>query len=395
MSAKNAENYLSFFGFEQDPFGSGNAVPFYQTNKLAEHIDLISHLTRFSNVILTLIGGEGIGKTSLSGILRDKLNPTLYTSQIYAESNLSCLKFLKLLCDEFDIASHCLKEEPLLEQLKSLHQCFAETDQQHVVLIDDAHQLSDDILELLLMLSRLQEDDGVYCHFILLGETGLMLRLDRRANEHSAAPLVYQLNLKPLDYDELSLFLDCYLTYAGYSGEDPFSENDLAKIYQLSSGYPAPVLRLARSQLIAKAQSAQEEEEAQLEKPSSRVRVLGGAVLSVALLSAIYLIAFESSDFFRKRAAGNQELLVSTESIDLAQSRDFLPFDEQSVDRDPFEYTVGFSVFEGLESLSLDEANRHRERVVEASIPEPTWYLYQERDEIDAPLRVVPEYLMT
>jgi len=151
----------------------------------------------------------------------------------------------------------------------------------------------------------------------------------------------------------------------------------------LSAGYPAPVLRLAKSQFVAKVQAANQEEEIPAVQSGSRIRILGGVVLSVALISAIYLVAFESRDFFRK-SVSNQESLLASKMMDASSSQVYLHEDD-AVDRtESFEYTAGLVMLEGVQALPepyiefLNETSIH----VRALEPDPTWYLYQDREEI-------------
>jgi type II secretory pathway predicted ATPase ExeA len=111
------------------------------------------------------------------------------------------------------------------------------------LVIDEAQVASSEMLEEIRVLcNRLGRADG-FATIVILGQTPLSRRLDRRALSALEARLAAQIHLRPIDADEANLLLDHAI------GVGVFAADEVDDLHRASSGNPQRLLRLAAASL--------------------------------------------------------------------------------------------------------------------------------------------------
>ncbi len=114
------------------------------------------------------------------------------------------------------------------------------------LVVDEAQIASDDLLEEIRILSnRLGRPDG-FATIVILGQTPLSRRIDRRALAALDARLSARIHLQPIDADEAKLLLDHAI------GAGAFDSEQVDDLHRASSGNPQRLLGMAAATLGAR-----------------------------------------------------------------------------------------------------------------------------------------------
>lgn len=266
--------YFRHFGLCQDPFGiDERESSFYLLPGWEQQIDLLVHYIRQENALLVLTGVKGVGKTTLvnfflleaihgfaptetavqsdleSGEFLIQLGDNLRTCQLVADNVLTPEQILEVIGGAFDVAtedfSGTFKEQSDL-LLESLQQC----EQNCVLLIDNASELPDPTLDLLLYMISQQSDVQHRLHVVLIGQSDLKKRLSKITKSKNYDNLTYSLALEPMTLSQTEYYMKHRFLAAGLQGELPVSPAVINKIYKLSGGVPRMINQLSRQWLF-------------------------------------------------------------------------------------------------------------------------------------------------
>jgi general secretion pathway protein A len=246
--------YNTYFGFKENPFNL-TPDPRYLFMSPA-HKETLDHLLYGINErkgFIAITGGIGTGKTTLCRELLDHLNMDIKSALIF-NSFISDMELLKTINQEFGIEMPD-RNGTKKEYIDALNLFLLETFKNGgnaVILIDEAQNLSQEVLEQLRMLSNLETEREKLLQIVLVGQPELKDMLEspriRQLNERISV----RYNLKPLSSREIRGYIEHRLVVAGGRGDLKFSPGALKKIYAYSQGNPRRINTLCdRSLLIA------------------------------------------------------------------------------------------------------------------------------------------------
>ena len=118
----------------------------------------------------------------------------------------------------------------MIKQLKQGHTVAA--------LIDEAQNLSDEVLEDLRLLSNLETDREKLLQIVLVGQPELEARLDQPGLRQLKQRVAVQCQLNPLKDEEVGPYIDSRLRVVGYEGKGPFHRDAVQQIALYSKGIP-------------------------------------------------------------------------------------------------------------------------------------------------------------
>jgi len=231
--------YEAFFGLREKPF---NMTPdsryFYPS---AKHQDALNHMVyaiedRRGFVVIT--GEIGSGKTTLSRVLFQKLDPTTKTA-IIRNTQLTAKDLVALTLEELEIPykpgqtkTQLINRlnEFLIEQLRD--NCNV------VLLIDEAQNLKPGVLEEVRMLSNLETEKEKLIQIILMGQPELKSKLWLRELTQLRQRVTLHYHLTPLDEFEMVAYIDHRLKVAGANGQPIFASDALPTIFHHTHGVP-------------------------------------------------------------------------------------------------------------------------------------------------------------
>ncbi len=243
--------YERFFGLKEKPFRmTPDTRYFYPSSK---HVDALNHMVyaieeRRGFVVIT--GEIGSGKTTLSRMLFQKLDPTTKTA-IIRNTHLTAKDLVTSVLEEFEIPSRPgstktqmigLLNEFLIEQLR--------TNANVVLLIDEAQNLTPTVLEEVRMLSNLETETEKLIQIVLMGQPELKSKLWLRGLTQLRQRVTLHYHLAPLDEAETATYISHRMHVAGANGTPVFLPEALKRIYMHTHGVPRLVNSLCDRALL-------------------------------------------------------------------------------------------------------------------------------------------------
>lgn len=248
--AADRSNYWRYYGLRRDPFVPGvRENEFYLSSRWEQSFELMQYLCHEANVLLTVTGGKGSGKSTFLRYFLDHFSEKNWrVCQLSALASLDVTHLIAALTKDFALSSP--QGEALEDQLDDqLHQ-IQYSPQSCLLAIDNAHRLSSETLKALLYLISQQSDDQMQLHIILLGEPHLKERLTLLADQQGENDCCHYLPLEPFDLPETKSYLTRRLSAAGLPAGLPLSSSSIARIHTMTSGVPSRINVVARQMLI-------------------------------------------------------------------------------------------------------------------------------------------------
>lgn len=232
--------YLSFFGLSEKPFA---ITPDPRYLFLSErHAEALAHLLYGINEaggFVQLTGEVGTGKTTT---IRSLLAQTPKNAEVALILNprISAPEFLLTICEELgvgvpDSAVGSVKE--LVDILNSYLLRAHAQGKRVVLVVDEAQNLSPEVLEQVRLLTNLETETQKLLQIILIGQPELREMLDRTELRQLAQRVTGRYHLDPLSADESASYIRHRLRVAGATS-DIFSPAALRETYRLSRGVP-------------------------------------------------------------------------------------------------------------------------------------------------------------
>jgi type II secretory pathway predicted ATPase ExeA len=120
-----------------------------------------------------------------------------------------------------------------------------------VLIIDEAQNLKNSILEEIRMLSNLETDKDKLFQIILVGQPELKNKLNSPGLKQLRQRIAVRFHITPLEKDEIEKYIYHRLAVAGSSGQIIFSPDSIDCIYRFSGGIPRIVNTVCDKALLA------------------------------------------------------------------------------------------------------------------------------------------------
>ena len=120
-----------------------------------------------------------------------------------------------------------------------------------VLVIDEAQDLSRDLLEQVRLLSNLETDERKLLQIVLMGQPELRDRLNEHSLRQLRQRITVRYHLKPLDFREIGDYIRHRLTVSGSRGMPAFSTPALWRIRGYTQGLPRLINALCDKCLLA------------------------------------------------------------------------------------------------------------------------------------------------
>lgn len=242
--------YLSFYSLDKKPFQISTEPNFLWLGEIhKEALSILRYGVMSRNGFLTLTGDIGTGKTTLINALLAELNSNVTAAHI-SYTSIDVIGFLNLIGHAFQISEIIDRTEDFIYPFsKFLERKFY--DNCHVLLvIDEAHKLSQEILEHLRLLSNLEMIGQNLISFFLVGQNELNKKLLSPNCKALRQRITIHYQLKPLSEIETLQYCNHRLNIAG-SKYDIFNKQAIHEIYRFSKGYPRLINIICEQALIA------------------------------------------------------------------------------------------------------------------------------------------------
>jgi general secretion pathway protein A len=242
--------YASFFGLNEKPFSiTPDPRYLYLSRRHAEALAHLLYGITESGGFIQLTGEVGTGKTTVVRSLLEQL-PEHADVALVLNPRLSPEEFLLTICDELHVQVPDRASQKSVIDALNRHLLEAHAAGRRVVLIvDEAQNLSADVLEQIRLLTNLETAKQKLLQIILIGQPELREVLARSDLRQLAQRITGRYHLEPLEPDELRAYVRHRLEVAG-SRAEIFTPAALKALHHSSDGIPRLVNVIADRALL-------------------------------------------------------------------------------------------------------------------------------------------------
>jgi general secretion pathway protein A len=230
--------YNRFFGFKERPFRLVPNPAFLYLSRI--HEEVLAHLNyaaAYGEGFVEITGEVGTGKTTLCRMFLENLDENAEAAYIF-NPKLDALQLLKAINDEFGIASDTDSVKTLIDRLNTFLLEQKAKGKRVLLLIDEAQNLSPDVLEQLRLLSNLETTTSKLLQIILVGQPELGALLETGALRQLSQRITLTCHLVPLTFAETRAYIRHRIHVASRNPGLEFSAGAYRSIYKFSGGVP-------------------------------------------------------------------------------------------------------------------------------------------------------------
>ena len=229
--------YTNHYNLNEKPF---NLTPdpkyLYLTDGHREALASMVYGVKERKGIISITGEVGTGKTTLIYSFLNSLDKNIKTVYIY-HTNITFEQILKEILLELDIVTFQTDKTSLLQCYNDYLIEKLANDEVVAIIIDEAQNLSDDVLEELRMLTNLETSKSKLVQLILVGQP----ELEKKLNSDNLRQLKQRINIRshtvPLTYDQSKEYIKHRLNLAGCKS-NIFNKKAISRICEHSKGIP-------------------------------------------------------------------------------------------------------------------------------------------------------------
>ena len=250
-SAKQDGVYLEYYGLSEPPFDitPNPRFLFYS----AKHREAFNHLlygVRERKGFVQLTGEVGAGKTTICRAMLEQLDGTFSTALIL-NPVMSADELMKGIAIEFGLNVIDHNRPETIAAINDFLLRQVEYGKDSVLIIDEAQDLTDELLEQVRLLSNFETDDRKLLQIVLMGQPELRDRLNNPGLRQLRQRITVRYHLAPLSLFEVSHYIQHRLEVSGAKGAPYFTRPALWRVHGYSGGIPRLVNAVCDKALLA------------------------------------------------------------------------------------------------------------------------------------------------
>lgn len=231
--------FLEFYGLREQPFGvTPDPRYLFLSPSHREALASLFYTIETKRGFSALVAEPGMGKTSLIFRLMETLKSSTRTAFLF-QSQGDSRAFLRSILNDAGVS--CNGEEDVPRMHEMLNQVLIEEahlGRHFVLIVDEAQNLDDEVLESVRLLSNFETTTAKLMHIVLAGQPALSDKLERPELVQLKQRVSSVIQLSPFSLQETAEYIDHRLHVAGYRGIRPFTREAVKLIHRYSDGIP-------------------------------------------------------------------------------------------------------------------------------------------------------------
>lgn len=242
--------FLQFFGFREDPFGTTpDSRYLYPSQTHREALASLKYGFLCNRGFTAMIASPGMGKTTLLFRFLNDIRECARTVFLFdIDAECGPREFVAYILRDLDITPAQSSSE-MHEQLTSALATENRAGRKVVVIIDEAQNLSDAVLERVRLLTNFETSRGKLMQIVLSGQPQLSDKLMQPSLVQLRQRISTICRIEPLTTEETVAYIAYRVKQAGYRGEPLFREDALKLIAEASHGIPRTINNLCFNSL--------------------------------------------------------------------------------------------------------------------------------------------------
>ncbi|MDA8403288.1 MAG: AAA family ATPase [Desulfobacteraceae bacterium] len=230
--------YNHFFGFQERPFKLvPNPAYLYLSRSHEEALAHLNYAVTDGEGFVEITGDVGTGKTLLCRTFLENLGPGVESAYIF-NPRMDAVDLLKAINDEFGIPSNHDSKKNLMDALNTFLMQKKAEGRRVILLIDEAQNLSKEVLEQIRLLSNLETTKDKLLQIILVGQPELGEMLDSYELRQLGQRISLSCRLQALSLAETRQYIAHRIAVAAQKPADIFSAAAIRRIFRFSRGVP-------------------------------------------------------------------------------------------------------------------------------------------------------------
>jgi type II secretory pathway predicted ATPase ExeA len=244
--------YKDFYGLRANPFNV-NPDPRYLflTRHTEEALACLTYGIQSRKGFVLLTGEVGTGKTTLINKLLEWLRLQQVATAFIFNSRMNVTQFLDYMMADFGIPSDSRAKSQVLLRLYNWLLDRYRAGETAVLIVDEAQNLSDEVLEEIRMLTNLETFTEKLLQIVLVGQPELEHKLKQPQLRQLRQRLTLRAKTHALTLDETKAYVQQRLRIAGSNGHEIFEPGALVSIHQYASGIPRVINLLCEHCLVS------------------------------------------------------------------------------------------------------------------------------------------------
>jgi DamX protein len=192
--------------------------------------DFINQFILNHNVLISLLGEQGGGKTTFAHLLQDKLDQSIQSVLLTTSFSFDRTLFLGELCSMID-----------MEEMGSIATIAAQINEKKsrtLIMIDDAGLLPESFIRELLDVLKQQKEHG-YFHVCLFSDFSIVNMTSRLARE-DYKDMIHSIELQPLNEEETNAYVKARLSL-NPDNTVKISDKRMQQFFEMTEGYIAVI----------------------------------------------------------------------------------------------------------------------------------------------------------
>jgi type II secretory pathway predicted ATPase ExeA len=244
--------YKEFFGLRANPFNV-NPDPRYLflTRHTEEALACLTYGIQSRKGFVLLTGEVGTGKTTLINKLLEWLRLQQVATAFVFNSRMNVPQFLDYMMADFGIPCDSKSKSQILQRLYNWLLDRYRAGETAVLIVDEAQNLTDEVLEEIRMLTNLETFTEKLLQIVLVGQPELETKLKMPQLRQLRQRLTLRAKTHPLTLEETKAYVQQRLRIAGSDGRQIFDGDALNSIHKYSNGIPRVVNLLCEHCLVS------------------------------------------------------------------------------------------------------------------------------------------------